>query len=106
VAVTCVAELTAKAAAVAPKCTAVAPVKPVPVIVTEVPPAGGPVLGAIPVTAGGGPAAAAGGTGLSAETVMNVMESRARMLAAAFLLLMEGLGRRRGATLSSGSLHP
>ena len=33
------------AAAVAPKLTAVAPVKPVPVIVTDVPPAVGPFVG-------------------------------------------------------------
>ena len=39
-------------AAVVPKSTAVAPVKPVPVIVTEVPPAVGPVVGLRLVTAG------------------------------------------------------
>jgi len=38
----------------APKCTAVAPVKLVPVMVTEVPPEGGPVDGLIPVTVGAG----------------------------------------------------
>jgi hypothetical protein len=48
VAVICVAEFTVKlAAAVAPKFTAVAPVKPVPVIVTDVPPAAGPEVGVI-----------------------------------------------------------
>ena len=40
------------AAAVAPKLTAVAPVKPVPVIVTEVPPAVGPLVGLTLVTVG------------------------------------------------------
>ena len=35
-----------------PKSTAVAPVKPVPVIVTRVPPAGGPLVGLRPVTVG------------------------------------------------------
>lgn len=35
-----------------PKCTAVAPVKPVPVIVTEVPPVAGPLLGVTFVTVG------------------------------------------------------
>ena len=39
-------------AAVAPKSTAVAPVKPVPVIVTDVPPATGPLVGLTPVTVG------------------------------------------------------
>ena len=39
-------------AAVAPKSTAVAPVKLVPVIVTNVPPACGPVVGLRPVTVG------------------------------------------------------
>ena len=39
-------------AAVVPKFTAVAPVKPVPVIVTGVPPASGPLVGLMPVTAG------------------------------------------------------
>jgi hypothetical protein len=37
-----------------PKSTAVAPVKPVPVTVTEVPPAAGPLLGLTPVTVGAG----------------------------------------------------
>ena len=40
-----VSESTANKAAVVPKSTAVAPVKPVPVMVTEVPPAVGPELG-------------------------------------------------------------
>ena len=39
-------------AAVVPKSTVVAPVKPVPVMVTNVPPAAGPLLGLIPVTVG------------------------------------------------------
>ena len=53
VAVICVAELTVNAvAAVAPKVTAVAPVKLVPVIVTTVPPADGPNVGEIDVTVG------------------------------------------------------
>ena len=39
-------------AAFVPKSTAVAPVKPVPVIVTRVPPASGPLVGLRPVTAG------------------------------------------------------
>ena len=39
-------------AAVAPKSTAVAPVNPVPVIVTDVPPAVEPVVGLTPVTVG------------------------------------------------------
>ena len=48
-----VAELTVKpVAGVAPKLTAVAPVNPVPVMVTEVPPAPGPDVGEIEVTAG------------------------------------------------------
>ena len=53
VAVIWVAELTVKVvAAVAPKTTAVAPVKLVPVMVTDVPPARGPAVGAIDVTVG------------------------------------------------------
>ncbi len=52
VAVICVAELiTILLAAVVPKSTAVAPVKPIPVIVTVVPPAAGPDAGLRPVTA-------------------------------------------------------
>ncbi len=55
VAVICVAELTVKlAAAVPPNCTAVAPVKLVPVMTTLVPPAAGPDVGARPVTVGAG----------------------------------------------------
>ncbi len=42
-------------AAVAPKATAVAPVKPVPVITTLVPPPLPPEAGAIPVTVGAPP---------------------------------------------------
>jgi len=54
VAVIWVAELTVKAvAAVPPKFTAVAPVKLVPVMTTLVPPASGPDVGEIDVTAGG-----------------------------------------------------
>ncbi len=54
-AVICVAELTVKlAAAVPPNCTAVAPVKLVPVMTTLVPPAAGPDVGARPVTVGAG----------------------------------------------------
>jgi hypothetical protein len=37
-------------AAVVPNCTAVAPVKPVPVTVTLLPPAVGPLVGLMPVT--------------------------------------------------------
>ena len=55
VAVIEVAELTVKpVAGVAPKLTAVAPVNPVPVTVTEVPPAVGPAVGEIEVTVGAG----------------------------------------------------
>ena len=44
-------------ALLAPKCTAVTPLKPVPVIVTWVPPAGAPSIGLTPVTVGScGPA--------------------------------------------------
>jgi len=42
------------AAAVAPKCTDGVPVKPVPVIVTDIPPTTGPAAGEIPVTVGAG----------------------------------------------------
>ena len=50
-----VAETTVKVvAAVAPKVTAVAPVKPVPVMVTVVPPVVGPPVGLERVTVGGG----------------------------------------------------
>jgi hypothetical protein len=42
-------------AAVAPMVTVAPETKPVPVIVTLVPPAVGPLGGAIPVTVGGGP---------------------------------------------------
>ena len=50
-----VAELTVKlAAAVLPNCTAVAPVKLVPVMTTLVPPVAGPDVGARPVTVGAG----------------------------------------------------
>ena len=53
VAVIWVAELTVKlVAGVAPNATAVAPVKPVPVMVTDVPPADGPDAGEIDVTVG------------------------------------------------------
>jgi hypothetical protein len=53
VAVICVAELTVKlVAAAAPKVTPVATVKPVPVIVTVVPPVAGPDVGEIEVTVG------------------------------------------------------
>ena len=41
-------------AALAPKSTAVAPVKPVPVMVTAVPPAGGPAVGLMRGDRGGG----------------------------------------------------
>ena len=51
VAVIEVAESAAMVAGVEPKSTAVAPDRSVPVMVTLVPPAGGPVAGAIPVTA-------------------------------------------------------
>ena len=54
VAVICVGELTVKpAAALAPNATAVAPLKLVPVIVTDVPPAVGPAVGEIELTVGG-----------------------------------------------------
>ena len=50
-----VAEFTVKlAAAVLPNCTAVAPVKLVPVMTTLVPPLAGPDVGASPVTVGAG----------------------------------------------------
>ena len=53
VAVIWVAELTVKVvAAVAPKITAVAPVNPVPLMVTVVPPDPGPEVGEIDVTVG------------------------------------------------------
>jgi hypothetical protein len=39
-------------AAVLPKLTAVAPVNPLPVMVTSAPPASGPAVGEIPVTVG------------------------------------------------------
>ena len=52
VAVIWVAELTVKVAEVPPKLTIVAPVNPVPVIMTEVPPAAGPLVGFLPVTVG------------------------------------------------------
>ena len=53
VAVIEVAELTVKLVAlVAPNLTAVAPVKLVPVMVTDVPPVVGPVVGAIDATVG------------------------------------------------------
>lgn len=52
-AVIVVAEVTVKDDALTlPKCTAVAPVKPVPEIVTEVPPVVGPLFGVTPVTVG------------------------------------------------------
>ena len=51
----CVAELTTKLArCVPPKLTAVAPVNPVPVMTTLVPPAAGPDVGPSPVTVGAG----------------------------------------------------
>jgi hypothetical protein len=51
-----VAEFTVnEVAAVEPNSTAVAPVKAVPVIVTDVPPATGPLLGLSVVTAGTAP---------------------------------------------------
>jgi hypothetical protein len=52
VAVIDVAEFTVNGAAVPPNLTAVAPVKPVPVIVTVVPPLVEPVVGLIAVTTG------------------------------------------------------
>ena len=55
VALMLVALLTVKLeAAVVPNFTALAPVKPVPVIATEVPPVLGPELGLTPVTVGAG----------------------------------------------------
>jgi len=54
VAVMVVALLTVKVAAVAPKSTAVAPVKLEPVIAIEVAPVLGPELGLTPVTVGAG----------------------------------------------------
>jgi hypothetical protein len=51
-----------EAAAVVPKCTAVPPVKWVPVIVARVPPAVGPDVGETAWTVGRGAAALAGGT--------------------------------------------
>jgi hypothetical protein len=55
VALMLVALLTVKLeAAVVPNFTALAPVKPVPVTVTVVPPVVGPELGPMPVTAGAG----------------------------------------------------
>ncbi len=56
-------------AAVAPKVTAVAPVKPVPVIVTEVPPACGPLFG---LTRGDG------GRGVVGELVAALVVPRSR----------------------------
>src|SRR5271154_1138275 len=54
VAVICVAETTIKpVAVVSPKSTAVAPAKPVPLIVTTVPPDTGPLDGEAPDTTGG-----------------------------------------------------
>jgi hypothetical protein len=53
VAVICVDELTVKlVAAELPNWTAVAPLKPVPAMITLVPPAAGPRFGLRPVTAG------------------------------------------------------
>ena len=52
VAVIWVALLIVKPAAVAPKVTTVAPEKPVPVMVTVVPPVAGPEVGEIEVTVG------------------------------------------------------
>ena len=50
-----VAELTVKlVAAVAPNVTAVVPLNPVPVMVTDVPPVAGPDVGEIEVTVGAG----------------------------------------------------
>jgi hypothetical protein len=54
VAVIDVAELKVKLAVAAPKVTAVTPVKLVPVIVTDVPPAAGPAAGEIEVIVGAG----------------------------------------------------
>ncbi len=55
IAVTCVAELIVKLAAALPKWTAVAPLKPEPLIVTEVPPAVVPDVGLRPLTTGCAP---------------------------------------------------
>ena len=52
VAVICVPVFVKMVAVEAPKFTAVAPVKPVPLIVTVVPPAVEPDVGDLPVTAG------------------------------------------------------
>ncbi|MNM52518.1 hypothetical protein D3C81_635970 [compost metagenome] len=53
VAVICVALFTVKPeAAVAPKVTAVVPLNPVPLMMTEVPPVVGPAVGEMPLTAG------------------------------------------------------
>jgi hypothetical protein len=54
VALSCVELVTVKATAAVPNCTAVAPVKFVPVTVTEVPPVVIPDVGLMPVTVGGG----------------------------------------------------
>jgi len=53
VAVMAVVPVTVKRAGMLPNLTPVAPVKPVPVMVTGVPPDAGPETGEIPVTAGG-----------------------------------------------------
>ena len=53
VAVICVPESAVTVAGVPPKLTPVAPERPVPVMVTLVPPAAGPLAGDTPVTAGG-----------------------------------------------------
>src|SRR5713226_808630 len=70
VAVIWVALLTTKLAATAePNLTAVAPVKLVPVIVTDVPPAIGPLFGASETTVGGG-----GGGGAKVNDLITVWE--------------------------------
>ena len=52
VAVICIPVFVKMVAVEAPNLTAVAPVKPVPVIVTVVPPPAGPDVGDLPVTGG------------------------------------------------------
>ena len=54
IAVICVFETDVTVPAVVPKSTAVSPVKPDPLTVTDVPPATGPAPGPTPVTAGTG----------------------------------------------------
>ena len=93
VAVIDVSSTNAKVASVAPNFTAVAPVKPLPVMVTEVPPAAGPWVGLREVTVGASASACgAPANAMARVTAATLMARRA---------LMWGSGQPAGAAAAT-----